>query len=163
MRYALVYGSLSGTIIIAVILSGMILAPDSPIFASVWFGYLVMVVAMTFVFVGVKRYRDVEKGGVIRFLPALGMGLAIGLVAVFAYVLIWEIYLFATDYAFIDRYFNGPEMAAWRVWYGNPLNRAFLTAQELAPVGLVMALFSAALLRNPRLLPARLPPERERH
>ncbi|MEI9926854.1 MAG: DUF4199 domain-containing protein [Sphingomonas sp.] len=36
-----------------------------------------MLVALTFIFVGVKRYRDVENGGVIRFLPALGMGLAI--------------------------------------------------------------------------------------
>jgi hypothetical protein len=42
-----------------------------------------------------------------------------------------------------------------RTWYSNPLNRAWATAQELAPVGLIMALFSAALLRNPRLLPAR--------
>ena len=32
------------------------------IFSSVWFGYLVMLVAMTFVFVGVKRYRDIETG-----------------------------------------------------------------------------------------------------
>lgn len=159
MRYALVYGLLSGTIIIAVILSGIVLAPDSPIFSSVWFGYLVMIVAMTFVFVGVRRYRDIEKGGVIRFLPALGMGLAIGIVAVLAYVAIWEIYLAATHYAFIDAYFGGtdPESRAWHAWYSNPLNRAWTTAQELAPVALVMALFSAALLRNPKLLPAKRP------
>ena len=157
MRYALVYGLLSGTIIIAVILAGMTLAPNSPIFSSVWFGYLVMVVAMTFIFVGVRRYRDVEKGGVIRFLPALGMGLAIAVVAVLAYVLIWEIYLAATHYAFIDLYFSGtaPEIVAMRAWYSNPLNRAWTTALELAPVGLIMALFSAALLRNPKLLPAK--------
>lgn len=157
MRYALVYGLLSGTIIIAVILSGILLAPDSPIFSSVWFGYLVMVVAMTFTFVGVKRYRDVEKGGVIRFLPALGMGIAIGLVAVAAYVLIWEVYLAVTHYAFIDKYFSGtdPEVVAWRNWYSNPLNRALQTAQELAPVAGLMALVSAGLLRNPRFLPAK--------
>jgi uncharacterized membrane protein YhaH (DUF805 family) len=157
MRYALVYGLLSGTIIIAVILAGITLAPNSPIFNSVWFGYLVMIVAMTFIFVGVRRYRDIEKGGVIKFLPALGMGLAIALVAVVAYVLIWEIYLAATHYAFIDKYFRGPAMAALREWYSNPLNRAWTTALELAPVGLIMALFSAALLRNPRLLPAKRP------
>lgn len=157
MRYALVYGLLSGTIIVAVILSGILLAPNSAIFQSVWFGYLVMFVAMTFIFVGVKRYRDVEKGGVIRFLPALGMGLAIALVAVIAYVLVWEIYLAVTHYAFIDKYFSGtdPETVAWREWYSNPLNRAGTTATELAPVGLVVALVSAGLLRNPRLLPAK--------
>ena len=90
---------------------GSTLAPDSAIFQTVWFGYTVMVVAMIFLFVGVKRYRDVEKGGVIRFLPALGMGLAIGLVAVIAYVVIWEIYLAATHYAFIEEYFSSPAMA----------------------------------------------------
>ena len=157
MRYALVYGLISGLVIMAVILVGSTLAPDSAIFQTVWFGYLVMFVAMTFIFVGVRRYRDVEKGGVIRFLPALGMGLAIGLVAVIAYVLIWEIYLVATHYAFIDQYFRGPEMAEARAWYSNPLNRALWTSFELGPVALIMALASAALLRNPRLLPAKRP------
>lgn len=159
MRYALVYGLLSGCVIIGVILAGMTFAPDSAIFQSVWFGYLVMFVAMTFIFVGVRRYRDVEKGGVIRFLPALLMGLAIAAVAVAAYVLIWEIYLAATHYAFIDRYFSGtdPEIVALRTWYSNPFNRAWTTALELAPVGLVMAVASAGLLRNPKLLPARRP------
>ena len=155
MRYALIYGLLSGTVIMAVILGGSTLAPNSAIFQTVWFGYLVMFVAMTFLFVGVKRYRDVEKGGVIRFLPALGMGLAIGLVAVIAYVVIWEIYLAATHYAFIDEYFRGPEMAELKAYYSNPLYRAWETSKELGPVALIMAFASAGLLRNPRLLPAR--------
>ncbi len=157
MRYALVYGLLSGSVIIAVILAGIALAPDNSIFQTVWFGYLVMFVAMTFIFVGVRRYRDVEKGGVIRFLPALGMGLAIALVAVVAYVLIWEVYLAATRYAFIDKYFSGtdPEIVAMRIWYSNPLNRAGTTALELLPVGVIVALVSAGLLRNPKLLPSK--------
>jgi hypothetical protein len=157
MRYALIYGLISGTVIIAVILGGSTLAPNAAIFSTVWFGYTVMVVAMTFLFVGVKRFRDVEKGGVIRFLPALGMGLAIGLVAVLTYVLIWEVYLAATHYAFIDLYFSGtdPETVAMRETYSNPLYRAFYTALELGPVALIMAFISAALLCNPRVLPAR--------
>ena len=157
MRYALVYGLLSGMVIMAVILGGSAVAPNAAIFQTVWFGYTVMVVAMTFLFVGVKRYRDVDKGGVIRFLPALYMGLAIGLVAVITYVLIWEVYLAATHYAFLDAFWPGssPGAVAMRAWYGNPLHRMPETAMELAPVALVMAVVSAGLLRNPRLLPAR--------
>jgi hypothetical protein len=154
MRYAFVYGLLAAVVVGAVIVSGIAFHLGG-VFHTVWFGYTVMVVAMTFLFVGVKRYRDVEKGGVIRFLPALGMGLAIGLVAVIAYVAIWEAYLAATHYAFIDLYFSGPEMAEWKAWYSKPLNRYFTTAEELAPVAVIMAFVSAALLRNPRLLPAR--------
>lgn len=157
MKYALIYGLLAGSVIMAVILGGSKLAPDAAIFQTVWFGYTVMVVAMTFLFVGVKRYRDVEKGGVIRFLPALGMGLAIGLVAVIAYVLIWEAYLAATHYAFLDAFWpgNSPDAVAMRAWYGNPLHRMPETAMELAPVALIMAVVSAALLSNPKLLPVR--------
>ncbi len=33
-----------------------------------------MLVALTFIFVGVKRYRDVELGGVIKFVPRLRDG-----------------------------------------------------------------------------------------
>jgi polyferredoxin len=154
MRYALVYGLLAAAVIGAVIVSGIAFHLGG-VFQTVWFGYTVMVVAMTFMFVGVRRYRDVEKGGVIRFLPALGMGLAIGLVAVVAYVLIWEAYLAATHYDFIEKFFRGPEMAELKAYYSNPIFRMWETAKELAPVALIVAFVSAALLRNPKLLPAR--------
>jgi hypothetical protein len=38
--------------------------------------------------------------------------------------------------------------------YANPLYRLPMTFAEIFPVGLVIALLSAALLRNPRLLRA---------
>ena len=102
MKYALIYGTLSGAVIAGVITAGLVLGPENSLFSSMWFGYLVMFVALSFVFMGVKRYRDVEKGGVIRFLPALGMGLAIAVVAALAYILVWEIYLASTGYRFMD-------------------------------------------------------------
>jgi hypothetical protein len=132
-----------------------------------------MLVALTMIFVGVKRYRDVERGGVIRFVPALGIGLAMAAVAAVVYVATWEIYLAATDYAFFDDYIASigeqrraagvpaAEVAreidgleAMRPYYDNPLTRVPITFLEIFPVGLVVALVSAGLLRNPRLLPA---------
>ena len=79
------------------------------------------------------------------------MGLATALVAAIAYVLIWEAYLAVTHYAFIDKYFSGPgpEMEALRAQYRNPLLRTWQTFQEIAPAGLVVALISAGLLRDP--------------
>ena len=80
MRYALVYGAIAGAIVVAVIVAGLTL--DLPNhFHSEWFGYLVMLVALSLIFVGVKRYRDVECGGVIRFGRAFGLGLGIAAVA----------------------------------------------------------------------------------
>ena len=142
--------------------------------ATLAFGYSVMLVAMSFVFVGVKRYRDVEGGGVIRFGRALGLGLMIALIACLAYVLIWEVYLAITHYRFMDDYIakmvrdaqaSGKSAAAiakitaegdeMRAMYANPLIRMAMTATEVVPVGLLVAFVSAILLRNPRLLPAR--------
>ena len=71
MKYALTYGLLSGFVIIVTMLAGITLSDNGSFFSSEWFGYLVMLVALTFIFVGVKRYRDVERGGVIRFLSAI--------------------------------------------------------------------------------------------
>jgi hypothetical protein len=39
--------------------------------------------------------------------------------------------------------------------YRNPMLRIPITFAEIFPVGLLVALVSAALLRNPRVLPAR--------
>jgi len=173
MKYALAYGLLSGLVIIATMLNGIVLGGQDSIFSSMWFGYLVMLVALTFIFVGVKRYRDVERGGMIKFVPALAMGLGIAAVAALAYIVVWEVYLALTDDRFMDDYVAGilrareaegasaPAIAAeaasleaMRVSYRNPLFRVPMTFLEIFPVGLLVALFSALLLRNPRLLPA---------
>lgn len=173
MKYALTYGLLSGFVIIATMLTGILLSDQGSFFSSEWFGYLVMLVALTFIFVGVKRYRDVERGGVIKFVPAFAMGLGIAAAAGVAYVVVWEVYLAMTDYAFMDQYIAGiqrareaegmsasamaEEMAkleSMRVNYANPLFRIPMTFLEIFPVGLLVALVSALLLRNPKLLPA---------
>jgi len=173
MKYALIYGTLSGLVIIATMMAGLLLTDGEGFFSSIWFGYLVMIVALSFIFVGVKRYRDVERGGIIKFLPAFALGLGIAVVAALAYVIVWESYLAATDYVFMDDYVAriraareaagvpadavAKEMAGYetmRVQYRNPLIRIPMTFLEIFPVGLLVALVSAALLRNPRLLPA---------
>jgi hypothetical protein len=45
-------------------------------------------------------------------------------------------------------------MAEFRQQYANPLFRLPVTFIEIFPVGLVVSLISAALLRNSRFLPA---------
>ena len=45
-----------------------------------------------------------------------------------------------------------------RTQYANPLFRLPMTFIEIFPVGLLVALVSAALLRNPSFLPARSRP-----
>ena len=174
LRYSFIYGGLAA-VVLAMFIAVIGLLQDRVAWvATMTFGLSVMLVAMSFVFVGVKRYRDVESGGVIRFRRALGVGLLIALIAAIAYVLMWEVYLALTDYRFMNDYIarlirdaqaSGKsafeiatltaELEPYREMYANPLLRLPMTFSEIAPVGVLVAIVSAALLRNPRLLPAR--------
>ena len=137
-------------------------------------GYATMLVALSAVFVGIKRHRDVDRGGVIGFWPALGVGLGISFVAGVFYVVAWEGVQAVMHMDFATSYGNAmvaqarargagadeiarisAEMAAFKVQYANPLFRLPMTFAEIFPVGVLVSLVSAALLRNPRFLPAR--------
>ena len=171
-RLALIYGTIAGAISIGTITLGLVYGDGNT--SSQTFGYLIMIVALAMIFVGVKRYRDRDLGGVIKFGPAFILGLSIAVVAGIAYVAGWEAYLASTGHTFIADYTAGvieakraaglagaeldkliAEMDAMVENYANPLFRMPLTFLEIFPVGLIIALISAALLRNPKVLPAR--------
>lgn len=173
MRYVLIYGAIAGAIAIAVITSSIAFESLNHL-QSVWFGYLVMLAALSLIFVGVKRYRDVECGGVIGFGRALMLGLAMAVVAGLVYVAGWEAYLATTDGNFMSDYAasivadlrasgaSEAEIAATEAqmtqaveWYRQPLLRMLITFGEILPVCLLVPLVSAVLLRDPRVLPPR--------
>jgi hypothetical protein len=173
MKYVLVYGGIAGAIVIAVITAGIAFnLPNHS--TSLWFGYLVMLTALSLIFVGVKRYRDVECGGVIRFGRAFLLGLGMAAVAGCVYVAGWEIYEAASGNDFMAGYSaailnhmraegasaaalqaKAAELREMAANYANPLFRIPMVFIEIFPVGFLVALVSAALLRNPKLLPAR--------
>lgn len=174
MKYPLVYGAIAGAIVISVISLGLMLGTQNHATGSLWFGYAVMLASMTLLFVGVKRYRDIDCGGVIRFSRAFLIGLATAFVAGFVYAIGWELVLAISGIDFIGQYAateterlrasgadaatiaaKAEEMRQLAISYQNPLFRFPLTFIEIFPVGLLAALVSAALLRNPKLFPAR--------
>jgi hypothetical protein len=142
--------------------------------AGMALGYLTMLVALSAVFVGIKRHRDLDRGGIIRFWPAFGMGVAISFIASVLYVLSWEAALAVTQADFPEIFAQAmieqekargagaealakvaADMQQFKTQYANPLFRMPMTFVEIFPVGLLVSLFSAGLLRNPRVLPAR--------
>jgi len=173
-KIMLTYGVLSGVVIIVSMILSLRLAGESTTMKGLeWLGYLIMVVALSMIFVGIKRYRDQELGGVIKFGTAFRLGLGISLVAGVIYVVAWEANLLMTDYAFIDDYarlvladkeaagVTGAEMEAavtemeqLKVRYANPLFRLPMTFLEIFPAGLLITLIAAAVLRNSRFMPA---------
>ncbi|HEX8308884.1 MAG TPA: DUF4199 domain-containing protein [Allosphingosinicella sp.] len=174
MKYALIYGAIAGAV--AIILMSGTIAMDLTGHGSgaMLVGYLIMLAALSLIFVGVKRYRDVECGGVVRFGRAFLLGLGIAVVASLIYAIGWEVYLavsgrdFMADYSAAilkDMRAEGAPAAAIEATaadmrdltesYRNPLFRFPLTFVEIFPVGLLVSLVSAGLLRNPKLFPAR--------
>ena len=171
--YILKFGILSGLLVITPMILGMVLGGADSAAGSVLVGYAIMLVAFALIFVATKRYRDRELGGVIRFGQAFLLGLGIAAVAGVAYVMVWELYLFTSDYAFINEYKAGviaaerdagasaaklaeleQEMERMVANYSKPWFRIPITFSEIFPVGVLVSLVSAAVLRNPRVLPA---------
>ncbi len=68
------HGALAG-LIVGLPLFGITVAMNGHTLKyGVVLGYLTMLIALSLVFVAIKRRRDVDLGGVIRFWPAFGLG-----------------------------------------------------------------------------------------
>jgi Protein of unknown function (DUF4199) len=130
-------------------------------------GYSSMVLAFLLVFFGVRSYRDTVGGGAISFGKAVGVGLLITLTACAMYVIAWEIAYFNFFPDFLDQYSahllaqmreagesqaaiqkTTEQMADMAKLYTNPLFNSAITFMEVFPVGLIMTLVSAAILRR---------------
>jgi len=173
-RTILTYGLISGVIILLGVLATIVFNPGGHSHGSVWLGYLIMLIGLSSILLAVKSHRDKALGGVIKFWPAFLIGFGVAVVATIAYAAVWEVYLAVTHYRFMDAYvasvlaqkkaagISGAEYASlvaqmeqMKKNYANPLFRVPMTMAEIFPVGLLVALACAALVRNPKFLPAK--------
>ncbi|HEY3643815.1 MAG TPA: DUF4199 domain-containing protein [Gammaproteobacteria bacterium] len=173
IRMIIIYGLIAGLIVgVEMFVVTTSLPLEGP--WSMVVGYLTMLVALSFVFIAIKRRRDRDQGGVIRFWPAFGMGLGISFVAGVLYVASWEATVAYTHMDFASIYAQSviaqakaagatgealqkviDQMAQFKLQYANPLYRWPMTFIEIFPVGVLVSLISAALLRNSRFMPLR--------
>lgn len=167
-RIALIFGSISGVFITAMMIYSSVMCYTNPQWESNdLIGYTLLIAAFSFVFVGIKSYRDKHNDGVISFGKAFKTGATISLVASLMYLLVWlvEYYLFIPD--FLDHYTQhvlymekldgaspgeleakATEMAGFAEMYQNPLFVIVTTFLEVFPIGLVITLISALILRR---------------
>jgi len=132
-------------------------------------GYTTMVVAFLLVFFGIRSYRDNVGGGTVSFGRAFAVGALIVVVAGVCYVATWELIYFKLSPGFAEKYAaytiekakasgatqeaidkKVAEMRKFTEMYRNPLMNAAITFLEPLPVGLVIALVSAGILRRKR-------------
>ncbi|WP_170110511.1 DUF4199 domain-containing protein [Flavilitoribacter nigricans] len=132
-------------------------------------GYTTMIVALSLIFFGIKAYRDEQLGGVITFGKAVQVGILITLVASVIYVAGWLLYYhLGSGQEMMDSYLEQQianiqnsgrpeaviqqeisEMQSFMELYEEqPLVMIGLTFLEIFPVGLIISLIAAVLLRK---------------
>jgi hypothetical protein len=172
-RNSLVFGIISGVIISTFMGVSMALMSCSSTDAdggtgSMIIGFTAMIVAFSFIFVGIKNYRDKQNAGLITFGRGFLLGFFISLIASTLYVITWgvEFHFFMPD--FMDKYFamqakqlresgvSGAALdeglksieSAKHNYNHNPFFFAMYTYMEILPLGILIALISALILKR---------------
>jgi hypothetical protein len=130
-------------------------------------GYTTIVLSFMLVFYGIRYYRDNVGGGSITFARAFGIGILITLLSCVFYVGSWEVIYFKLMPDFAQKFSKAAierviasgastemieakvqEMKDLTALLNNPLKNAGMTFLEPFPVGLIVTLISAAILRK---------------
>jgi Protein of unknown function (DUF4199) len=166
-KTVLTFGLIAGLIISVLMDTSVLLSDKIGSGHSLLLGYANMVASFLLIYFGIRSYRDNTLAGQISFGRAFACGILITLISTVCYVIMWEILYFNFIPHYMDGYFAaqihkvqsaGLDAAttAARVTaiqhsqelYHNPLVNMAYTLMEPLPVGLLITLISAALLRR---------------
>jgi hypothetical protein len=130
-------------------------------------GYTTMVLSALLVFFGVRSYRENVGGGRLTFGRGLAVGILITLISGACYVVTWEIVYYTLMPNFADKYAahmvervkasgatqqkvdeTQRQAQRFKQMYANPAINVAMTFAEVFPIGLVVALVSAGILRK---------------
>ncbi len=130
-------------------------------------GYAGMLVSFSAIFIGIVQYRNQEPDGLISFGKAFKVGFLIALLASTLYVLSWMIMStfvlpnFMTDYAaqMSEQLANSglsaeeleiqlASLESWMEYYKNPFFKFFFTYIEILPLGTLVSLIAALILKK---------------
>jgi hypothetical protein len=166
-KTVLTFGLISGALCSLLMAATVPFADKIGFDRSEFLGYTVIVLSFLLVFFGIRSYRDSTGNGHITFGKAFGVGISITLITCIFYVVTWEVIYFNFLPDFMDKYgaymiekarAAGASAAAiqaqleqlkkYKEMYDNPLINAAMTFIEPFPVGLLITLISAAVLRK---------------
>ncbi|HEY2171038.1 MAG TPA: DUF4199 domain-containing protein [Candidatus Angelobacter sp.] len=163
----LTFGLISGAVSTLMMMVTLPFAHKIGFNKSLVLGYTTIVLSFLLVYFGIRSYRDNAGNGQITFAKAFAVGISITLISCICYVVAWEIIYYNFMPNFMDEYgaqmvekakAAGASAAAiqaqveqakkYKELYANPLTNAAMTFIEPFPVGLVITLISAAVLRR---------------
>jgi len=162
-RIILVFGSVIGVLLTinAIIMMNIIYSnPDFK--GNDVVGYAKLVIMFSLIYFGVRNYRNNHLDGKISFLNALKKGALICLVASTIYTVFGLLYYYLFVPDFVDVFTehvirnSAPEeveavtaqMTSFKEMYKNPLFAILITYLEVLPVGMIVALFSAFIVKK---------------
>ena len=167
-RIVIIFGLISGVISSALMfLTLPLMHNDTVNFENGYIlGYTTIFLSFLLVFFGIRSYRE-NAGGTITFGRGFSVGILITLISCVFYVASWEVIYFKIMPDFADKYAahaisdmrekgatdaaiaaKKVEMEKMKTMLDNPLLNAAMTFIEPFPVGLIMTLVSAAILRK---------------
>jgi hypothetical protein len=168
-RIVLRYGLASGVILLAIagVMLPLCLNGTIGFNQGELVGFSTMILAFLMVFFGIRSYRDNVAGGVVGFGKAFQVGILITLITCAIYVVAWEIAYFNFFPDFLDQYSTHVlakmraageseaaileetrKMADLAKVYDNVFINSGITFLEIFPVGLIVTLVSAGILRR---------------
>jgi len=172
-KTVLTFGILSGLAISFLMYLGMPSGENPNYEAGEIYGYLTMIISLSFIFIGIKMLRDKYQSGKITFGRAFLAGFYISLISSLMYAVSWEIYLSVSKVDFMEKYADAQiqkmktdgateaainektaSMNSMKEYYKNPVLRFGITVFEMLPVGILISLISAGILRKKEILPA---------
>ncbi len=172
-KIVLVFGLISGALMALFMFATMPFIDKIGFDKGYLVGYTSMVLAFMLVFFGVRSYRENVGGGAISFGRAFAVGILIAVISSACYVIAWEILYFNFIPDFMDKYAahvidkaraagesaqaiqaKQQEMQQFKQLYNSNLfvNIA-MTFIEPFPVGLIITLISALVLRKKKQQP----------
>ena len=166
-KTVLTFGLIAGLMISVLMGGALLLANKIGSGHSMVLGYTMMVASFLLVYFGIRSYRDNNLAGQISFGRAFTCGILITLITTVCYVASWEILYFNFMPHFMDSYWAtqihkvqasslDPATTAAKVaeiqhsqqLYQNPIVNMAYTFIEPLPIGLIITLISAAVLRR---------------
>jgi hypothetical protein len=172
-KTVLTFGLISGALVAIMMVATLPFVHNVSSAIGYILGYTTIVLSSLFIFFGVRSYRENVSGGRLTFARGFAVGILIALVTSACYVGTWEIVYFKFMPDFADKYAArlvdnakasgaSPEKIQkatqdaehFKQIYNNPIINIGMTFLEIFPVGLVVTLLSAALLRKKSPTPA---------
>lgn len=166
-KVVLTFGLLSGAVAAAMMFLTLPFAERIGFDRMLVVGYTTIVISMLFVYFGIRSYRDNALGGTISFGRGFQAGLLITLISSLCYVAAWLVLFYGFMPDFADKYAaytvesvrasgGSPAEIETAIKQGeearrmlaNPVINAAASFLEPVPVGLLVTLISAAVLKR---------------